>query len=86
MADENEVDVEEPRKWSGFVGRVFVIGVATFMKLFIEPRRMNKVGSYSVFTFEPLHNVHLGIFKLRKECAVSYLAYNRLKTVVVQHR
>lgn len=35
---------------------------------------------YSIFTFEPLHNLHLGISKLVKECTMSYLSSDRLMT------
>lgn len=36
--------------------------------------------NYSLFTFELLRNLYLGISKLMKKCMLKYLSSNRLKT------
>lgn len=55
-----------------------------FLETFIESRRVQEVNCYLVFTFEPLHNLHLEMFKLVKECAVNYLTFDKLRTGGVQ--
>lgn len=42
----------------------------SFLKTFIKSCRSKRASRYLVFTFGPFHNLHLGISRLVKECAV----------------
>lgn len=52
----------------------------SFLETFMKSRRVKGASSCSVFSFELLYILHLGISKLVKECTVSYLSSGRLKT------
>lgn len=55
-------------RWKSFLGSFSLVDIATNPDL------------YSVFTFEPLHNLFLGISKLTKHFMIQYLSSNTLST------
>lgn len=57
-----------------------------FWKLFLESSSVQEVSGYSVFTFEPRHNLCLGMHRSAKKCKVSYLYSERCRTRVVQRQ
>lgn len=54
--------------------------MAIFLETIKESRIVKGLGCYSVFTFEPLYVLHFRISKMMKECTVSYLSSDRLRT------
>lgn len=42
--------------------------------------RVQGVIRYSVFKYEPLHNLQLEIFESVRECTVNYVSSDRLRT------
>lgn len=49
---------------------------------FLKPCKMvpHNVSLSLVFTFEPLHNLHLGISKLLNECKIEYISSDSLRS------
>lgn len=39
----------------------------------------DRVGLYSIFTFEPLHSLHLEISKSMKECTIGNISSDKVK-------
>lgn len=52
----------------------------------MDLNRVQRVGSYSVFTFLPLDNLYFGIYELGKERTESYSSSERLRTERVDLR
>jgi len=49
-------------------------------KMYVTNRSFMVPGVYSMFTFESLHNLHLGISKLLKNCFLEFLQSNQVMT------
>lgn len=64
--------------WSSVVEKYFAINPAIFLKLVTNLRKIQRVNSYLVFVFKPLHNLYHKISKLVKEDLKRYLSSDRL--------
>lgn len=85
VEDVDEVSQEEKEEFGQELLRKNPLSTwPSFLKTFMESDRVQKPCIYSVFTFEPLHNLPFRIPKLLKVCTVRYLSSNRLTTGVVQ--
>lgn len=51
-----------------------------FLEKFLASPRVEEVTHYSLFTFEPLQNLYIGISKLLKKCTVECLLSDKLRT------
>lgn len=58
---------------------LFAIFVPFFQEKFMASHIVNKVTDISLFTIQPLHNLHLEISKLVKDCTVKYLYPEQLR-------
>lgn len=56
--------------------------ILNVLETVMESSEVQKVNSYSIFTFASMHNLHQGISKLVKNCTVRCLSSDGLSTSV----
>lgn len=60
--------------------KIFPCQHGLFLETFVESRRGKEVSRCLIFTFEPVHNVLVGVSTLVEECVVSNLWIDKLGT------
>lgn len=53
---------------------------ASFPKAYMESRQLQGFSSYSLYTVDPLRNLHRGIYEVMKQLMVTYFSSDRHRT------
>ena len=72
--------LEIPHEMKNALKEISISPWPSFLETIEEQSNLFSVEVYSTFTFEPLHNLHLGISKLLKTCMVQMLNSNSMFT------